>query len=68
MKTYSPLLGEKLSYEGDCIEEVKKIYREVNRLNIFIIFPRWFVKAQKMMSKNYSKCVKKCTNRAQRTN
>ncbi|KAJ7338790.1 hypothetical protein JRQ81_012692 [Phrynocephalus forsythii] len=32
MKTYSPLLGEKLGYEGDCIEEVKKIYRETRSI------------------------------------
>uniref|UniRef100_A0A6J0TE21 Coiled-coil domain-containing protein 178 n=1 Tax=Pogona vitticeps TaxID=103695 RepID=A0A6J0TE21_9SAUR len=32
MKTYSPLLGEKLSYEGGCIEEVKKIYRETKSI------------------------------------
>ncbi|XP_054841529.1 coiled-coil domain-containing protein 178 [Eublepharis macularius] len=28
MKKYSPLLGEKLTYEDDCIEVIKKTYKE----------------------------------------
>ncbi|XP_060099824.1 coiled-coil domain-containing protein 178 isoform X2 [Heteronotia binoei] len=28
MKKYSPLLGEKLNYEDNCIEEIKKTYEE----------------------------------------
>lgn len=33
MKKYSPLLGEKLSYEDNCIEEIKKAYEEVNKVD-----------------------------------
>lgn len=39
MKKYSPLLGEKLSYEGDAMVQVKKIYTQVNRSNTLFYFP-----------------------------
>lgn len=34
MKKCSPLLEEKLTYEDNCMEEIKKTYEEVNQTDI----------------------------------